>query len=108
MRAGNPVWKAMLWMLMMLFLLRSSLTRRLRFQKIASGTEDRELPARTSVSSEADRDLMWSPSSSDIWLSEIGKKSLKTYSELASFGQQNSENRGKNEVLAIRLIGPGS
>ena len=67
---GTPFWKAIEWIFMMLFLLRSRLNNCFRFQKTPSGTEVSELPARISVSREVERLFRSNCSMSEIWLSE--------------------------------------
>ena len=67
---GTPFWKAIEWIFMMLFLLRSRLNNCFRFQKTPSGTEVMELPARISVSRELERLFRSNCSMSEIRLSE--------------------------------------
>lgn len=81
----TPFWKAMEWIWMMLFRLRSRVSRRWRSQKIASGTEVRQFPERSRTLSDSPSEWRSSRFSSDMKLSEKTKqkKQSKSYNGFA-------------------------
>ena len=67
----TPFWNAIEWIWIILFLLRSKVSRRCRSQKIPSGTDVSEFPDKSRVFRDVANVWRSSLRSSDIWLSGI-------------------------------------